>query len=255
MSEWNVVISKPADSPLAIALAETHGLNVLAVPDVYDLPEVHIATAAINDLEGPVAVAADYQPRAIYWTLAAKGLTGRRADLADLAEAKAEGRPIHPINLIGCDDDAAEAKILAVTGKGSAGAVRDLREEVVERWYPVIDFDRCVHCYECVEFCLFGVYELTVDEKVVAAIPDNCKPGCPACSRVCPTAGIIFTRFHDGGPIAGADEGRPEQFKGDAARQASSGDVKTYESAREDAEKPGGDRIDQLIDGLESFES
>ncbi len=26
-------------------------------------------------------------------------------------------------------------------------------------WYPVIDRERCTHCGQCADFCLFGVFE------------------------------------------------------------------------------------------------
>ena len=73
-------------------------------------------------------------------------------------------------------------------------------------WYPVIDYDRCEGCKQCLEFCLFGVYALTDDGKVRVAAPDACKLNCPACARVCPASAIVFPKFREGGPIAG-DEG------------------------------------------------
>src|SRR6266581_4822583 len=30
-------------------------------------------------------------------------------------------------------------------------------------WFPVIDYDRCTNCMQCLSFCLFGVYG--VDEQ------------------------------------------------------------------------------------------
>jgi NAD-dependent dihydropyrimidine dehydrogenase PreA subunit len=73
-------------------------------------------------------------------------------------------------------------------------------------WYPVIDYDRCVACGQCAEFCLFGTYEVEADGRVRVAHPAKCKLNCPACARVCPKSAIIFPKFPDGGPIAG-DEG------------------------------------------------
>jgi NAD-dependent dihydropyrimidine dehydrogenase PreA subunit len=109
-----------------------------------------------------------------------------------------------------------------------AGALRDLRAGVPELWHSVIDFDRCINCLQCAEFCLFGVYDIRPDGTPYVADPDKCKPGCPACSRVCPAAAIIFPRYHARGPIAGADEGRPQQVDGQAARQAAGPDVQAY---------------------------
>lgn len=71
------------------------------------------------------------------------------------------------------------------------------------RWYPVIDFSRCTNCMECIDFCLFGVYGVDKKETIVVEQPDNCRKGCPACSRVCPQNAIIFPQ-HKTPAIAGA---------------------------------------------------
>jgi len=73
-------------------------------------------------------------------------------------------------------------------------------------WYPVIDYDRCKGCKQCLEFCLFGTYVLADDGTVRVAAPEACKLNCPACARVCPASAIVFPKFREGGPIAG-DEG------------------------------------------------
>jgi hypothetical protein len=72
----------------------------------------------------------------------------------------------------------------------------------------VIDGSRCVQCQHCLQFCLFGVYELDAEGKVQVRNPDQCKPGCPACSRVCPQSAIMFPLYEKDDAIAGA----PGQF-------------------------------------------
>ncbi|MFV2070861.1 MAG: ATP-binding protein [Pirellulales bacterium] len=72
------------------------------------------------------------------------------------------------------------------------------------RWYPVIDFSRCTNCLECIDFCLFGVYGIDGVESIVVEQPDNCRKGCPACSRVCPENAIIFPQ-HKSPTIAGSN--------------------------------------------------
>ena len=69
-------------------------------------------------------------------------------------------------------------------------------------WFPVIDFDRCVDCKQCLNFCLFGVYQDDDAGRVAVANPANCKRNCPACARVCPEAAIIFAKY-DKSPING----------------------------------------------------
>jgi NAD-dependent dihydropyrimidine dehydrogenase PreA subunit len=62
-------------------------------------------------------------------------------------------------------------------------------------WFPTIDYSRCTHCRQCLNFCLFGVYTGDAADKVQVARPANCKTGCPACARVCPSAAIIFAKY------------------------------------------------------------
>ena len=72
------------------------------------------------------------------------------------------------------------------------------------RWYPVIDYSRCTNCMECIDFCLFGVYGVDTVDRILVEAQDNCKKGCPACSRVCPENAIMFPQ-HKSAAIAGAD--------------------------------------------------
>jgi Pyruvate/2-oxoacid:ferredoxin oxidoreductase delta subunit len=69
-------------------------------------------------------------------------------------------------------------------------------------WFPVIDYDRCTNCMQCLSFCLFGVYGVDEQNKIQAQNHDNCKTNCPACSRVCPEAAIMFPKYK-AGPING----------------------------------------------------
>ena len=89
-------------------------------------------------------------------------------------------------------------------GKTQPGnEVTRVEEEPARRWYPVIDFSRCTNCMECIDFCLFGVYGVDHSETILVEQPDNCRKGCPACSRVCPENAIIFPQ-HKTPAIAGA---------------------------------------------------
>jgi len=73
-------------------------------------------------------------------------------------------------------------------------------------WFPVIDYDRCENCKQCLNFCLFGVYELSKDEQVQVINPAGCKTNCPACARLCPCNAIIFPKYPDS-PINGDEVG------------------------------------------------
>jgi Pyruvate/2-oxoacid:ferredoxin oxidoreductase delta subunit len=69
-------------------------------------------------------------------------------------------------------------------------------------WFPVIDYDRCTNCMQCLSFCLFGVYGVDDEKRIQVQTQDNCKTNCPACSRVCPEAAIMFPKYK-AGPING----------------------------------------------------
>lgn len=69
-------------------------------------------------------------------------------------------------------------------------------------WFPVIDYDRCTNCMQCMSFCLFDVYGLDDAKKIQVQNHGHCKTDCPACSRVCPEAAIMFPKYRKG-PING----------------------------------------------------
>ena len=88
-------------------------------------------------------------------------------------------------------------------------AAREIREETGARtlaawkpWFPVIDFDRCTNCMQCLTFCLFDVYGVDKQQNITVQNQDNCKTDCPACSRVCPEVAILFPKYTKG-PING----------------------------------------------------
>ena len=121
-------------------------------------------------------------------------------DLVSLIQAQPRAEQLekylHPLNILAeqksatplSDDDDAPAN----------------GEVVRRRWYPVIDYSRCTNCMECIDFCLFGVYGLDTQGLILVEQQDNCKKGCPACSRVCPENAIMFPQ-HKSAAIAGAD--------------------------------------------------
>jgi NAD-dependent dihydropyrimidine dehydrogenase PreA subunit len=90
---------------------------------------------------------------------------------------------------------------------------------------------------QCLSFCLFGVYGVDEAQKIQVQNNDNCKTNCPACSRVCPEAAIMFPKYK-AGPINGdvvsdADLNR-EKMKVDISALLG-GDV--YSMLRERSEK------------------
>jgi len=114
--------------------------------------------------------------------------------------------------LVGLADPEPDTSLPIVGGK-----LQQVDETTSRRWYPVIDFNRCTNCMECVDFCLFGVYGVDDAETILVEQPDNCRKGCPACSRVCPENAIIFPQ-HKAPAIAGAETEGDEGFKIDLSQ-------------------------------------
>jgi NAD-dependent dihydropyrimidine dehydrogenase PreA subunit len=144
------------------------------------------------------------------------------------------------------------------------------------RWYPVIDYSRCTNCLECIDFCLFGVYGVDTLDRIVVESQDNCKKGCPACSRVCPEHAIMFPDYKTPA-IAGAPVGGIESLKIDLSRLFGGSDAINIAAeerdrelvrdgreavglsvgiAKRQANKPAEpkDELDNLMDALDSLE-
>lgn len=144
------------------------------------------------------------------------------------------------------------------------------------RWYPVIDYSRCTNCMECIDFCLFGVYGVDQNERILVESQDNCKRGCPACSRVCPEHAIIFPDYKTPA-IAGAPVGAVSGLKIDLSKLFGGGDaiqIAAQERDRElvndgraavglsvgipkrQANKPEQpkDELDKLVDSLDALD-
>ncbi len=62
---------------------------------------------------------------------------------------------------------------------------------VAKQWYPVIDYDKCVECLSCVDFCPHDVYEAN-DDKPKVVRPENCVEFCRACQKLCDAGAISY---------------------------------------------------------------
>jgi Pyruvate/2-oxoacid:ferredoxin oxidoreductase delta subunit len=169
---------------------------VLVVPHIYYLRPDEEPVRRMADADGELRVASWLHPRAARWTLTFVGAAcsceeprcismGAFDSVAECADALA--------------DDAA-----AGSGKGG---VEELHGSGAELWYPVLDRERCTSCGRCLDFCLFGVYSRD-GRRVQVAEPDRCKPGCPACARVCPAGAVMFPHYDADPAIAGAPGAR-----------------------------------------------
>jgi Pyruvate/2-oxoacid:ferredoxin oxidoreductase delta subunit len=85
-------------------------------------------------------------------------------------------------------------------------------------WFPVIDYDRCTNCMQCLSFCLFDVYGVNSEKQIQVQNNNKCKTDCPACSRVCPEVAILFPKYRHGpinGDVVNTDDVRRESMKVD----------------------------------------
>jgi NAD-dependent dihydropyrimidine dehydrogenase PreA subunit len=60
-------------------------------------------------------------------------------------------------------------------------------------WYPTINYEKCVSCGKCVDYCKLGTYTLEEKEgkkRTVVKNPYNCVVLCNGCDAVCPTGAI-----------------------------------------------------------------
>ncbi|MDF1859775.1 MAG: ferredoxin family protein [Verrucomicrobiales bacterium] len=105
-------------------------------------------------------------------------------------------------NTSGLDADGIVALVDDVCGGLDAGLNQPGQNGAWKPWFPVIDYDRCTNCMQCLSFCLFDVYGVDEDKQIQVQNNDNCKTNCPACSRVCPEVAIMFPKYGTG-PING----------------------------------------------------
>jgi Pyruvate/2-oxoacid:ferredoxin oxidoreductase delta subunit len=144
-------------------------------------------------------------------------------------------------------DGEAPLRFHDITGSDPAGIVEIVEAARAELgaakhgdwkpWFPVIDYDRCTNCMQCLSFCLFGVYGVDEAQKIQVQNNDNCKTNCPACSRVCPEAAIMFPKYKAGpinGDVVSDSDLNREKMKVDISALLG-GDV--YSMLRERSEK------------------
>jgi NAD-dependent dihydropyrimidine dehydrogenase PreA subunit len=60
-------------------------------------------------------------------------------------------------------------------------------------WYPSVDYEKCISCGKCVDFCSLGVFafeEKEGEKIVVVKNPYSCVVLCSGCDEVCPIGAI-----------------------------------------------------------------
>jgi NAD-dependent dihydropyrimidine dehydrogenase PreA subunit len=62
-------------------------------------------------------------------------------------------------------------------------------------WGPTIDYEKCVNCGKCVDYCTLGVYEFEEKDGVKRSVvrhPNNCVVLCTGCETECPANAIKY---------------------------------------------------------------
>ncbi len=248
-------------------------VEVFVAPHLVDLAADGAVMRRLREIDGEMLVVGHLQSRAIHWLLAKNGLEGPFVELEQVQEQDSNAQPTGPgpgrtvwclgacglgateaVEACGVclDEIAGRLGIVAKSGhKSEAGRIE---EATSTRWYPVVDLDRCTNCLECLNFCLFGVYGLDQSESLAIDQPDACRPGCPACSRICPQGAIMFPDHHDpaisGDPRASAGGVKLDllQIFGGAAPTAKAA------GERDRALDEKKTDLDNLVDGLDELE-
>lgn len=232
---------RAVESAIVTAAGSFGTVRVFDVPHLYDLKLDSEVIEELRTLDCDLVVASWIFPRAAHWLLDRIGIRGKSEptafDEADdeeeeaaASEANAEprvtdlfprpDRKVYCIDLRAASAEALTQEINRIaalaesTPQAPSTPLPPVRFEdaSTRRWYPVIDYSRCTNCMECIDFCLFGVYGLDGAETILVEQPDNCRKGCPACSRVCPAGAIMFPQ-HKAPAIAGAAVEGDEGFK------------------------------------------
>ena len=152
------------------------------------------------------------------------------------AEAKEQAKAAQPMLVeLGSKLDANGHAASNGNAAAPAFSPEQLMQTPGRRWHPVIDYSRCTNCMECLDFCLFGVYGVDDHQRIWVDQQDNCKKGCPACSRVCPEHAIIFPEYKTPA-IAGAPVGAIDSLKIDLTKLFGGADAVVIAAQERDAE-------------------
>jgi Pyruvate/2-oxoacid:ferredoxin oxidoreductase delta subunit len=236
------------------------GLDCLLIPHLYHLSDSSDLWEDLAARVGRCVLLCRLHPRPAEWILRRHGIAGRRLSILDLGgfsdAESAFAAALGAVRESGPREQGdgstgrasgtqSQESVPREQGEGkssSPGRMERFQEPVGRRWYPVVDGSRCVHCQHCLQFCLFGVYEQDDEGKVAVGNPDRCKPGCPACSRICSQSAIMFPLYEKDAAIAGA----PGQL---VTPDAAAADA--FRGRSQSPGRPPFDDLDELVEQLD----
>ncbi len=70
---------------------------------------------------------------------------------------------------------------------------------MAKNWYPIINYNKCIGCMQCFNFCPHGVFEKGADGKPKVVHPESCVEFCKACGKICDQKAITFFGDKQGG--------------------------------------------------------
>ena len=170
-------------------------VDCLVISPLYRIAESSKLWANLADRSDHAVLAGWFHPRPAHWLLRRHQIVIEESCILDLRTFADAFSVLAAAASLG-------AGVASETV--SPNASQELRAVTRARWYPVLDGSRCVNCQHCLQFCLFGVYDLDAAGRVRVQNPDQCKNGCPACSRICPQSAIMFPLYEKDSAIAGA---------------------------------------------------
>lgn len=250
------------------ALMSRKSIDLTIVPHLYDLDPTGPTMGYLREIEGPMIVISWLYPRAAFWTLRTGGIEGRLGNGAD--DHDQGERPVWCLGMHAKVDPKAILDDVDRIAGGNTEKLLSTADEIQEptrrteatreRWYPVIDRDRCSGCLECLNFCLFGVYGMDTEDNLLIEQADACRAGCPACSRICPEGAIMFPQ-HTDPAIAGDAEASLTGLKLDLSQVFSGADPSPQALAERDhalsqmkAASEKVDQLDDLVDELDDMD-
>ncbi|MGM0487473.1 MAG: ATP-binding protein [Planctomycetota bacterium] len=295
------------EETIVAGLREIKGVRTLVVPHLYDLRPHGPAVRALREIPGSFVVLSWLYNRAAHWILDQHHIRGRAGQTTlthawdrrmeraassethrwqpdrdifhfDLRLNNEAGVYLDEIKRLVAERQRHDAQPdldqntspAAVFSETSLTEPIVIAEQVSRRWYPVIDFSQCTNCMECIDFCLFGVYGIDQQERIIVEQPDNCRKGCPACSRVCPENAIMFPQHKTpgiaGDPALSSDAkidlsrlfGKPDQLDTAAKEREEhlrrSGPPHTDSPPTAESTPQRNDELDDLIDELDEFD-
>ncbi|MBE7466158.1 MAG: ferredoxin family protein [Planctomycetes bacterium] len=268
---------QPEYEKLAAALRAI-GIEFLEVESIYDRYEEDDDTRLLREAPGDLIFIGWHYPRALKWILARQGLdVNGRARALHCLDAREEEPAVLAERVKKILAGSASAVVTAPpkspsTSDGLTPRQRgDLAEQALPnpenaklsaRWYPVVDYDACTNCMECLDFCLFGVYGVDAGGTLRVTNQDECRSDCPACARVCPVGAIVFPKYVTNVAIAGGqDDGDRGSLKLDLSKIFGKPKARHQAALERDREllkagrkPPSADEVEKLTDAFDQVD-